>query len=210
MSSIPALWGDVRHDAVTPLAVLRAQAAALSNMSGGLLEARVGTAETTNKYIHSLIVRAPALDVELDVVRLEHRRDTPYPVAVIREPVDDDSYADLGSTATDLLSVVRGLDDDGRLHAYAMEAKERLVREMKLLARRDSSQAGPAEALVIRRLANNYSELLDELRRVLSAPALVRKLTSLIALSNEPQGVHTLASENPDAEAPDSEPDEHH
>lgn len=154
MHAIPTLWGDLRPDAVTPLAVLRAQATALRTLSEGVLDARVESTEAAHELVHRLTVRAPALDRDLAVVHLMHRADAPYPVTVRPAPLETDAETEPTPRA-----------------GFAAALQQHLV---------DRTPREPRPSP----LADDYPALLAELRTVLAAPALVRQLTALIALSN--------------------------
>ena len=79
--SIPNLWpSTIKTDILTPLAILRAQANALSQATEGLLEARVDSGEEKGKARHDLYVLAPALDCEHAIVRALHDPEMVYPV----------------------------------------------------------------------------------------------------------------------------------
>jgi hypothetical protein len=76
---------EIALEVVSPLMYLKTQASALSQLTKGIIEAKVDTEETINKdneysYSHVLSIYASALeDAEIEILRLSHSRDLMYP-----------------------------------------------------------------------------------------------------------------------------------
>jgi hypothetical protein len=74
---------DVEVEVLSPLAILRIQAASLSKKTHGLLEAEVVTATTPKTAAHELQLIAPALGGERrTVLTVVHAVNEPYPATV--------------------------------------------------------------------------------------------------------------------------------
>ena len=79
------LWpvDQLQLDAVTPLTLVKSQAAQLGKMTGGVLNAEVVTSETEDGRIeHAIDVVAPALDYRHRILTVQHDKDVVYPVAI--------------------------------------------------------------------------------------------------------------------------------
>lgn len=85
-STIPNLWPDeIKTSVLTPLAILRYQAAQIGNATKGLLEAEVSTANSENKQTvtHQLDLVAPVLrGYRHRVLTVRHNVEMVYPVTV--------------------------------------------------------------------------------------------------------------------------------
>jgi hypothetical protein len=101
-TTIPNLWSDdISVDVLSPLAILRAQAAQLGRMTKGLLKAEVATTTGTNKWVqHQLDLMAPVLDYYRHrVLTARHHMDMVYPVTVDAECFNDPTGSpELGSS----------------------------------------------------------------------------------------------------------------
>lgn len=79
------LWGDIKAEESvrTPTNVLKEQAAALSQMTKGILYGKVEVGSRGNKFKIGLSIVAPAInDYEFEVVYVEHDIEL-YPVNVV-------------------------------------------------------------------------------------------------------------------------------
>jgi len=79
------LWpvDQLQLDAVTPLTLVKTQAAQLGKMTGGVLIAEVVTSETEEgKTEHAIDVVAPSLDYRYRILAVWHDKDVFYPVTV--------------------------------------------------------------------------------------------------------------------------------
>jgi hypothetical protein len=89
MPVIESDWpADIAIEVVSPLAYLKTQAAALSQLTKGVIEGKVSTAtiatgggpETEEKSTHTMLIVAPALeDAEIEILEIEHSGDLMYP-----------------------------------------------------------------------------------------------------------------------------------
>lgn len=82
MSTIPVLWPELRVDVVTPVAVLRVQAASLERLTQGILLGRVVGGEADDQAYFHLDVVAPGLNTTLRIVTITHRKGFPYPASL--------------------------------------------------------------------------------------------------------------------------------
>jgi hypothetical protein len=81
----PTDLGDIDALPPTPVQILREQAAMLSDSTGRVLEGEViSEADDYDHLVHSLFIRAPALDgYRYRLISLSHDADKPYPVHVV-------------------------------------------------------------------------------------------------------------------------------
>ena len=87
--TIPSLWPeDIKPTVATPLAILRTQANALSQVTRGILQGRVTSVKAEARIEHQLSVLAPALDYEHQIASVAHGKDLPYPATVCADCYD--------------------------------------------------------------------------------------------------------------------------
>jgi hypothetical protein len=82
MSRIPSLWPEIKVDTVTPVAILRVQAAELEKATRGILLAEVTTTASEKEETHQLVVIAPALNYQHELLVVSHRKGFVYPATV--------------------------------------------------------------------------------------------------------------------------------
>jgi hypothetical protein len=100
--TIPNLWPeDIKVDVLSPLAILRAQAGLMGQMTRGLIEAEVTTTATEHGRVeHQLDLIAPALDgYRQRILIASHDEESVYPVGLYWYETDDnmedgDAYND--------------------------------------------------------------------------------------------------------------------
>lgn len=95
-TGIPNLWpvDQVRVDVLTPLAILRVQAAKLKEISRGLLEAEVATTTTDKRVSHSLDVIAPMIHYRQSLLTVTHARVIVYPAGVSWATFDGEKFSE--------------------------------------------------------------------------------------------------------------------
>lgn len=94
MSTIPNLFGEIDRAAPTPAAVLKVQANYLSRSSGGLLVGEVRSRQRGSRMEHVLLATAPALDQQLELLKVEHVHGFPYPAVIVPAPLRVDDLLD--------------------------------------------------------------------------------------------------------------------
>jgi hypothetical protein len=86
MSAVASLWPEINVDIVPPATVLRIQAAALSRLTKGMLDAEVTTVNGVEDYISlRLDLIAPALDDRRERILTVTHRATFYPLVLEAE-----------------------------------------------------------------------------------------------------------------------------
>lgn len=95
--AVPNLWPKkFSRGVMTPLAVLRVQAAKFKEMTDGLLDAEVTTTDDTDDeneqvQIHSLELVAPALDsYRRTILTAQHAKPGAYPVSLYSDFIDSE------------------------------------------------------------------------------------------------------------------------
>ncbi len=83
MPEIPNLWPEfVEAEIVTPLSILKAQAAALGDRTSNLLQGETVSRSTSRGgFEHKFYIYAPTLDYRLEVFRIDHPLEF-YPMKV--------------------------------------------------------------------------------------------------------------------------------
>ena len=204
--TIPNLWKGIGASTITPLAALRAQATALGPATGGILAGRVVTTSSDPKTVHTLVVDAPAIDKHVDILRIEHVTNAPYPAVVISEHFENEmAFESLGTE-----SIAVSAEENARFQ-HEMKLYERELGHWNQIQVRNQQILGiasyfssppkpeppqpPKATRKLGSLANSYDELMDDLRKSISRAPVIRLLNSLVALSNEPKGTIQELSE---------------
>jgi hypothetical protein len=115
MTQIPTLWpaDKVSLDIVSPLAILKMQANALTTLTKGLLVGRVKSYDKEDQQRHQLQVFAPVIEVTYTLLEVFHDKHKPYPVSISGSGLLAAGYASTESRFIELLSVA--LSSDGTL-----------------------------------------------------------------------------------------------
>jgi hypothetical protein len=95
MIEIPTLWpaDKVSLGIVSPLAILKKQANALTTLTQGLLVGQVKSHAKDGQHRHLLQVYAPVIEVTYTLMEVYHSEHDPYPVTV--SPMTDMGLAGL-------------------------------------------------------------------------------------------------------------------
>ena len=156
-AAVTSLWpDDIKVDVLPPLAILRYQAAKLSKLTEGILEADVVTTTGHEDFaVHRLDLVAAKLDGRAYRILTATHRAAFYPVVMEADCFrPKDSYP-VGRSAAALREVVAGMSAEWPR----------------------SNDWRPA--------ANDQDEFLKRVAEVLRSPAVRATIDSLLALSNE-------------------------
>lgn len=178
MSEIPNLFGDIDRSAPAPVAVLKAQAHYLTRSSGGLLVGEVRSTLRGSTMEHLLLATAPALAQQLELLRVEHVAELPYPAVILPAPLRFDDLIERLGTA--------------EVRDPAFDAGNTLLKQARQVAAgmNYSPHAGSTTRTKRVRVAEqlaSYAEFEAALRAVLGSPKVRGVLNSLIAQSNAAQ-----------------------
>jgi hypothetical protein len=118
-NQIEDLWPDLSPTAIlTPVSILRTQAAALSERTRGLLQADVRTRPAQDELHHSFSIVVPALDnYRYNLLRIHHSLARVYPVYVDHSPADKPSPQEVGLAAA-LLAGDPPLEDESSFREW--------------------------------------------------------------------------------------------
>jgi len=82
-STIPNLWPDgIKTTVLTPLVILRHQAADLEQRTSGILRGEVRSVEGDDTVEHQFDIVAPALGYEHRILKVQHAKEMIYPARV--------------------------------------------------------------------------------------------------------------------------------
>ncbi len=147
---IPNLWSekDVKVEVLTPLAILRTQAANLEQMTQGLIEAEIVTSTSDKgETVYQLDVIAPALGgYRHRLFSISHQKDMVYPVRFTVPPgiamelkrIGGGNWLEVTGTESAFLDQLEDVLTSNTINAIIQS----------IIARSNELQAVPAEAVV--------------------------------------------------------------
>ena len=147
--TIPNLWSqkDIKVEVLSPLAILRTQAANLEQMTQGLIEAEVTTTTgDKGETVHQLDITAPVLGgYRHRLLAISYRKDMVYPVTfvVAHDGALRDVSAYVYSTNTSAQTEAQFLKNLGEI----LQSPTINALIQSIIARSNEVQAAPAEAV---------------------------------------------------------------